>query len=155
MIERLTGVRLEPEDVLGTESTGVIRMLTDVANYGKAVKKRDRPTVWYYHALGFVVLETTFLMSPTTAMDFEACRSCARLIAETIIGHGGTVKTRRYKKEKQVRKRTVSMYNHLARDGSSPLAIARILSTFIMDQYLATIENRTRPLLLGPFRLLR
>jgi hypothetical protein len=34
------------------------------------------------------------------------------------------------------------MYNILASDNTSPLAMARILSLFILDQYLATVETR-------------
>lgn len=50
-----------------------------------------------------------------------------------------------------------SMNNYLAREGTNALVMARILSTRILDQYLATVERRRRPPLLdlGPFGLLR
>jgi len=148
MIERLGEVRFDPDEVFGFENERIIFELPDAADYERAFQKRDRPAVWYYHALAWVVATMEGKMNDHDVGD------CARLIAEMITGSGGTAKTCKCKKERQVRKRVFSMYNRLARDRSSPLAIARILATYILDQYQATVETRKRlPPLKERFRL--
>lgn len=150
MIEQFADVLFEPDEVFGSESERIIFELPDAADYERAFQKRDRPAIWYYHALAWVVA------TRVEKMDDYDVRSCARLIADTIAGPAGTAKIRARKKEKQVSKRAFSMYNRLARERSSPLAMARILATYILDQYQATIETRER---LSPlkerFRLLK
>jgi len=148
MIEQFADVRFEPDEVFGSESERIIFELPDAADYERAFQKGDRPAIWYYHALAWVVA------TGVGKMDDHDVRSCVRLIAETIDDPPGMAKTRARKNEKQVRKRVFSMYNRLARERSSPLAMARILATYILDQYQATVETRKRvPPLNEKFRL--
>ena len=104
----------------------------------RAFQKEDRPAIWYYHALAWVV------GTGVGKMDDHDVRNCACIIAETITGSPETTKTRESEKERQITKRVFSMYDRLARERSSPLAMARILAVYILNQYQATVETRKR-----------
>jgi cobalamin biosynthesis Mg chelatase CobN len=81
-------------------------------------------------------------------------RICAYLVVEMIIGSRGKMRTRNYKKEKQITRHAFSMYNRLARETSSALAMMRggdirVIShpigtshTLQVDQYVSTGDRK-------------